>query len=341
MKVLVTGGAGFIGSNYLHYHLEKRPKDEVTVLDALTYSGNKANLSDLDLRFVEGHIENKDLVDAQFKKHTFDWVINFAAETHVDRSIKDPSIFVRSNVAGTQVLLDAAVKYGVGRFHQISSDEVYGDLGFGSKAKFDENSPLVPSSPYSATKAASDLLCIAYQRTFGVPVTISRCSNNYGAFQSAENFIPKIIMNAVNNVKIPVYGTGKNIRDWLYVRDHCEAVLLILEKGKIGEIYNVGGNCEVQNIETVKKILKTMKKSTNLIQFVEDRKGHDERYAINFSKLKSELAWSPKTNFEEGLCQTIEWYKLNSYERSYTRWWNGYKARSAHKSHKQTSTAGL
>ncbi len=341
MRVLVTGGAGFIGSNYLHYHLENRPGDEITVLDALTYSGNRANIAGLGLGFIERRIEDKNLVDLLFKKHKFDWVINFAAETHVDRSIRDPSLFMLSNVVGTQVLLDAAVKYEVKRFHQISTDEVYGDLGFGSKGKFKESSPLRPSSPYSATKAAADLLCLAYARTFGAPVTISRCSNNYGAFQSHENFIPKVITRVKKNEAIPVYGKGENIRDWLYVRDHCEAVLLIVEKGETGEIYNIGGKCEVKNIEVVNKILKIMAGKRDLIEFVEDRKGHDQRYAVDFSKIKSELGWSPKTDFEEGLRQTIEWYKLDSYERSYSRWWNGHKTRSADKSHKQTSSAGL
>lgn len=341
MKVLVTGGAGFIGSNYLHYHLEKRPNDDITVLDALTYSGNRSNIADLGLRFIERRIEDRDLVDSLFKKHRFDWVINFAAETHVDRSIEDPSIFVRTNVAGTQVLLDAAVKFGVKRFHHISTDEVYGDLGFNSTGKFTENSPLCPSSPYSATKASSDLLVLAYKRTFDLPVTISRCSNNFGAFQSVENFIPKVIISAIKGNKIPVYGTGENIRDWLYVRDHCEAVLTILEKGKIGEVYNIGGHCEKKNIETVKLILEILGKDESLIEFVEDRKGHDQRYAVDFKKINRELGWSPRTKFKEGLRQTIEWYKLDSYERSYSRWWNGYKARSADKSHKQTSSSGL
>lgn len=341
MKILVTGAAGFIGSNYVHYHLEKRPDDRIIVLDALTYSGNKKNLDGLKIEFVEGRIENKEFVRKLFGEEKFDAVIHFAAETHVDRSIRDPEIFVKTNVFGTQVLLDAVRDFGVKRFHHISTDEVYGDLPFDSNEKFSEESPLVPSSPYSASKAASDLLCMAYKRTFDLPVTISRCSNNYGAFQSVENFIPRMISLALNNEKLQIYGKGENIRDWLFVTDHCEAIFEILTKGKIGEIYNIGGACEMKNIETAKMILKILGKSEDQIQFIEDRKGHDQKYAVDFTKLNKELGWRPKTTFEEGLERTVQWYKLNSYERNYSGRRNGHKARSSDKSHKQTSSAGL
>lgn len=341
MKVLVTGGAGFIGTNYVHYHLEKRPDDEIVVLDALTYSGNKENLAGLDLKFIEGRIEDSNLVNKLFEEEKFDWVVHFAAESHVDRSIKNPGIFVQTNVLGTQILLDAAKTYGVKRFHHVSTDEIYGDLGLNSTNKFTEESPIIPSSPYSASKASSDLMCLAYLRTFEVPITISRCSNNYGPYQSVENFIPRMISLAEKNQKLQIYGDGSNIRDWLYVRDHCEAILTILEKGKIGEIYNIGGDSELKNIEVAKMILKILGKSEDLLEFVADRKGHDERYAIDFNKIKSELGWTPRGVFEDGLRQTVEWYKLNSYERNHTSGRNGHKALSPNESNKQTSPAGL
>lgn len=342
MKVLITGGAGFIGSNYVFYHKKNRPDDVVYVLDALTYSGNKDNIKEAGhINFIHGRIEDRKLVFDLFEKEKFDHVVHFAAESHVDRSIKDPEIFTRTNVLGTQVLLDAAKEFGIRRFHHISTDEVYGDLGIGSHAKFKEDTPLQPSSPYSASKAASDLLCLAYSRTYGLDVTISRCSNNYGPFQSLENFIPKFITLALGNKKLPLYGSGENVRDWLFVADHCHAVLNILENGKAGEIYNIGGNCEKKNIDVVQLILKILGKDESLIEFVDDRKGHDERYAIDYNKIGSALGWKPTCDFENALTKTIEWYKLNAYERSYTRWWNGYQAQSAHKSDKQTSSAGL
>lgn len=334
MKVLVTGGAGFIGSNYVHYHLAKKPGDELTVLDALTYSGNRSNLSGLDLDFREGRIEDREFIQKLFREKKFDSVIHFAAESHVDRSIVDPGIFVRTNVLGTQVLLDAAKELGLERFHHISTDEVYGDLGFGSTEKFTESSPLLPSSPYSASKASSDLLCLAYKRTFGVPVTISRCSNNYGPFQSTENFIPRMITLALNNERLQVYGAGENIRDWLFVQDHCDAILNILLNGEVGEIYNIGGNSEEKNLNVAKKILQILGKDENSIDFIPDRKGHDERYAVDFSKIENKLAWQPKVSFEEGLERTVQWYKLSAYERNYSRWWNGDKTLSSHKSYK-------
>lgn len=341
MKVLVTGGAGFIGTNYVKYHLEKRPADELVVLDALTYSGHKENLAGLNIMFVEGRIEDKKLVNELFEKEKFDWVVHFAAESHVDRSIKNPEIFVTTNVLGTQVLLDAARNFGLKRFHHVSTDEIYGDLGLNSTNKFTEESAIAPSSPYSASKAASDMICLAYLRTFGLAVTISRCSNNYGPYQSVENFIPRMINLASNGENLQIYGTGENIRDWLFVKDHCEAILKILENGKIGEIYNIGGGSEIKNIDVAKMILKTLGKSVDLIEFVQDRKGHDERYAIDFNKIKSELGWTPRGVFADGLRQTIEWYKLNSYERNHISGRNGHEALPSHESNKQTSTAGL
>lgn len=344
MKVLITGGAGFIGTNYVYAHLEKYPEDELWVLDALTYSGHRENLAEAERRgvhFVEGRIEDVPFVRDLFEKVGFDLVVHFAAESHVDRSIKDPAAFVVTNVLGTQTLLDAARDFGVKRFHHISTDEVYGDLGFGSTDLFTEESPVRPSSPYSASKASSDFLALSYLRTYGLPVTISRCSNNYGPYQSLENLIPVLITKAVNDQALPLYGTGKNVRDWLFVEDHCEAILTILEKGKIGEIYNIGGNSERENLTVAKTILKNLKKTESLISFVTDRKGHDERYAIDSSKLQRELGWSPKTSFEEGMRRTVEWYTLGAYERSPARWRDRISARSTHQSHEQTPAAGL
>lgn len=344
MKVLITGGAGFIGSNYVYTHLEKRPEDSLVVLDALTYSGHRENLAEAEakgVKFVEGRIEDRELVRALFEAEAFDAVIHFAAETHVDRSIKDPAIFVTTNVQGTQVLLDAARDFKVKRFHHVSTDEVYGDLGFGSTEQFTEDSPLRPSSPYSASKAGSDLLCLSYLRTFGVPVTISRCSNNYGPYQSVENFIPVMITKAAAGEKLPVYGTGKNVRDWLYVRDHCEAILAILEKGTVGEIYNIGADNDQENLNVVKMILKTLGKSEDLIEFVTDRPGHDQRYSMNYAKLNREFGWAPKVSFEEGMRETIAWYTLNTYERSYSRWRDRVQARAADQSHQQAPTTHL
>ena len=315
MKVLITGGAGFIGTNYVYTHLEKRPEDELWVLDALTYSGHRENLTAAEGRgvhFVEGRIEDVKLVRDLFEQVGFDLVVHFAAESHVDRSIKDPAAFVVTNVLGTQTLLDAARDFGVKRFHHISTDEVYGDLGFGSTALFTEESPVRPSSPYSASKAASDFLALSYLRTYGLPVTVSRCSNNYGPYQSLENLIPVLITKAVSDQALPLYGTGKNVRDWLFVGDHCEAILTILEKGKIGEVYNIGGNSERENLMVAQTILKELKKPESLIAFVPDRKGHDERYAIDSSKLQRELGWSPTVSFEEGMRRTVDWYTLGA-----------------------------
>ncbi len=344
MKILITGGAGFIGSNYVYTHLENRPDDALVVLDALTYSGHRENLAEAEangVKFVEGRIEDCALVRALFEAEAFDAVIHFAAETHVDRSIKNPGLFVVTNVQGTQTLLDAARDFKVKRFHHVSTDEVYGDLGFGSTEQFTEESPLQPSSPYSASKAGSDLLCLSYLRTFGVPVTISRCSNNYGPYQSLENFIPLMITKAAANESLPVYGTGKNVRDWLYVRDHCEAILAILEKGTVGEIYNIGADNDQENLNVVKTILKTLGKSEDLIEFVTDRPGHDQRYSMNYAKLNREFGWAPQVSFEEGMRETIAWYTLGAYERSYSRWRDRVQARAADQSHQQASTAHL
>lgn len=311
MKVLVTGGAGFIGTNYVYTHLEARPEDKLTVLDALTYSGHRANLTAAEARgvlFVEGRIEDRDLVRSLFERSQFDAVVHFAAETHVDRSIKDPALFVTTNVLGTQTLLDAARDFGVKRFHHISTDEVYGDLGFGSTGLFREESLIRPSSPYSSTKAASDFLALSYFRTFGLAVTVSRCSNNYGPYQSVENLIPLLITRAHREESLPLYGKGENVRDWLFVKDHCAAVLKILLEGTPGEIYNVGGNTERTNLEIARSILSLMEKPESLITFVTDRKGHDERYAIDSSKLQRGLGWAPAVSFEEGMRSTVEWY---------------------------------
>jgi dTDP-glucose 4,6-dehydratase len=334
MKVLITGGAGFIGSHYVHLHRFLRPHDDLVVLDALTYSGDRAHLQDLsDLHFVEGHIEDPHLVRELFSQERFEAVLHFAAETHVDRSIKNPSVFVSTNVLGTQILLDAARDFDVRRFHHVSTDEVYGDLGLGSTERFSEDSPLSPSSPYSATKAASDLLCLAYRRTYGLPVTVSRCSNNYGPHQSLENLIPRLITRAQAGASLPLYGKGENVRDWLFVQDHCHAILKILESGRLGEVYNIGGASERSNLEVARLILKLLQRSEDQIEFIEDRKGHDGRYAIDFSKLHHELDWSPSLSLEEGVRFTLEWYTLAAHERNFTRWWNRVSTFSTHQSH--------
>jgi len=316
LTVLVTGGAGFIGSNFIHYLVEKHPSYRVVCLDKLTYAGNLANLKGIlgrdNFRFVKGDICDKELVYQIFEEERPDMVVNFAAESHVDRSIENPDIFLKTNVIGTQVLLDACRKYGVRRFHQISTDEVYGDLPLDRPdLKFTENSPLKPSSPYSASKAAADLLVLSYHKTYNIPVTISRCSNNYGPYQFPEKLIPLMIINALQDKPLPIYGDGRNVRDWIHVRDHCEAIDLILHKGKEGEIYNVGGNNERSNIEVVRTILKEIGKSESLIKFVKDRPGHDRRYALDITKIKEELGWAPSISFEEGLKSTIKWYLEN------------------------------
>ena len=316
MKYLVTGGAGFIGSNYMHYVVNKYPNDNFVCLDALTYAGNYNNIKDLEgkenYKFVYGDIRNEEFINELFDKENFDVVINFAAESHVDNSIKNPGIFVDTNIQGTRVLLDAARKHGNIRYHQVSTDEVYGDLPLDRPdLLFTESTPLHTSSPYSSSKAGADLLVMAYHRTYGLPVTISRCSNNYGPYQFPEKLIPKTISRALNDEKIPVYGKGENVRDWIHVIDHNIGVDLIVRNGKIGEVYNLGGHSERRNIDIVRLILKQMNKPEDLIEFVEDRKGHDLRYAIDSSKVEKELGWNRTYTFEKGIEETIDWYLNN------------------------------
>lgn len=313
MKILVTGGAGFIGSNFIYHVLDKHQDDEMVCLDALTYAGSLSTLEgalkDKRFRFVKGDITDTELVDELFRKEEFDVVVNFAAESHVDRSILNPDIFLKTNILGTQVLMDASRKYNVKRYHQVSTDEVYGDLPLDRPDLFfTEETPIHTSSPYSASKASADLLVLAYHRTYGLPVTISRCSNNYGPYHFPEKLIPLIISKALQDEKLPVYGTGENVRDWLYVEDHCEAIDLIIRKGKVGEVYNIGGHNEKTNLEVVKTILKELEKPESLIEFVKDRAGHDMRYAIDPAKISRELSWEPHTTFEVGIKKTIKWY---------------------------------
>ena len=316
MKYLVTGGAGFIGSNYMHYVVNKYPEDYFVCIDALTYAGNYNNIKDLEgkenYKFVLGDIRDEKFINELFDKENFDCVINFAAESHVDNSIKNPGIFVDTNIQGTRVLLDAARLHGNIRYHQVSTDEVYGDLPLDRPdLLFTESTPLHTSSPYSSSKAGADLLVMAYHRTYGLPVTISRCSNNYGPYQFPEKLIPKTISRALNNEKIPVYGKGENVRDWIHVIDHNIGVDLIVRNGKIGEVYNLGGHSERRNIDIVKLILKQMNKPEDLIEFVEDRKGHDLRYAIDSTKVEKELGWDRTYTFEKGIEETIDWYLNN------------------------------
>lgn len=310
-KILVTGGAGFIGSNFVKYMLDKYSDYEIINLDALTYCGNLENLKDIEYMdnytFVKGDIRDKELVDDLVSQ--VDYVINFAAESHVDRSIEDPEIFIKSNVLGTQVLLNAAKNLGVEKYIQISTDEVYGTLG--ETGYFSETTPLQPNSPYSASKAGGDLITRAYFETFDLPVNITRCSNNYGPYQFPEKLIPLMISNALEDKKLPIYGDGKNIRDWLHVYDHCQAIDLVLHEGKLGEVYNIGGHNERQNIQIVKLILEALGKDESLIEFVADRLGHDRRYAIDADKIRNELGWNPKYTFETGIKETIQWYLDN------------------------------
>ncbi len=313
-KVLITGGAGFIGANFIYYILDKYKDYKVFNLDKLTYAANLDNLNSIqnnnNYTFIKGDICNKEFIKNLFEKENFDIVVNFAAESHVDRSISNPDIFINTNVLGTQILLDACKKYSASRFHQVSTDEVYGDLPLDRPdLLFNENNNINPSSPYSASKASADLIVKAYYKTFNLPVTISRCSNNYGRFQHEEKLIPLMIKRALKNEKLPVYGNGLNVRDWLHVYDHCSAIDIIIHEGKLGEIYNVGGNNEKSNIEIVKQILANLGKSEDLISYVKDRKGHDLRYAIDSLKLQSELNWKPKYSIDEGLKETINWYK--------------------------------
>lgn len=320
MTVLVTGGAGFIGSNFIFYWLDKHPDDRVVCLDKLTYAGDLSTLKSVmdrpNFRFVKGDICDKNLVFELFKTERPEYVVNFAAESHVDRSITGPEVFLQTNYMGTATLLEACREFGVGRYHQVSTDEVYGDLPLDRPDLFfTEDSPLHTSSPYSASKAAADLLVQSYVRTFGVPATISRCSNNYGPYQFPEKFIPLMIINAMRDEPLPVYGNGLNVRDWLFVRDHCRAIELILQKGSVGEVYNVGGHNERRNIDVIRSILSELGKPESLIRYVEDRKGHDRRYAIEPGKICAELGWLPETRFGVGLKETIRWYLDNQ------EWW--------------------
>lgn len=312
MKILITGGAGFIGSNFIYYMLNKYTNYSIVCIDNLTYAGNletlKYALDKKMFKFIKADITDREKIFSIFEEEKFDYVVNFAAESHVDNSILNPAIFIKTNVIGTQVLMDASKMYNIKRFHQVSTDEVYGDLPLDRKElSFNEQNKLKPSSPYSASKASADLLVLSYYRTFGLPTTISRCSNNYGPFHFPEKLIPLVIKNALENKPIPVYGTGNNIRDWLHVDDHCNAIDLIIHKGKNGMIYNVGGNQEKTNIYIVNLILDLLNKSKNLIKFVEDRKGHDLRYAIDSSKIRNELGWKPKHYFDEAIDKVVKW----------------------------------
>lgn len=321
-KILITGGCGFIGSNFVKYMLERYPNYNYVNLDILTYAGNPENLSDIEndprYTFIKGDIADSDFVGKLFADHNFDYVIHFAAESHVDRSISEPEIFIKTNVLGTQVLLNVARKswdgqFDTKRFIHVSTDEVYGSLG--ADGFFTEETPLAPNSPYSASKTGSDLLVRAYYETFAFPGIITRCSNNYGAYQYPEKLIPLLISKALDDKSIPVYGDGKNIRDWLYVEDHCSAIAAVLEKGKSGQVYNIGGNNEWFNIDIVKAVLKILDKPESLITFVKDRPGHDRRYAIDASKIKNELGWEPSVTFEQGIEKTVKWYLDNK------EWW--------------------
>ena len=316
MKFLLTGGAGFIGSNYLHYVVNKYSEDKFICLDALTYAGNYNNIKELEnkdnFKFVKGDIRDKELVEKLFEQYKFDYVINFAAESHVDNSIKNPNLFADTNILGTMTLLNASKKYGVKRYHQVSTDEVYGDLPLDRPdLLFTEDTPIHTSSPYSASKAGADLQVLAYARTFKLPVTISRCSNNYGAYQFPEKLIPVVISKALNDEPIPVYGKGENVRDWIHVHDHNVGVDMIVRNGRDGEVYNLGGHSERTNLEVVKTILKQLNKPESLITYVTDRPGHDLRYAINSEKVEKELGWNRTYTFEEGIKETINWYVNN------------------------------
>lgn len=311
-KFLVTGGAGFIGGNFLHIMVNKYPNDQYVCIDALTYAGNMETLEPImnkpNFKFVHENICNREAVFKLFEEEHFDYVINFAAESHVDRSIENPEIFLKTNILGTQVLMDACRKYGIKRYHQVSTDEVYGDLPLDKPdLYFTEETSIHTSSPYSASKAGADLLVLAYHRTFKLPVTISRCSNNYGPYHFPEKLIPLMIQKALKNEPLPVYGNGANVRDWLYVGDHCNAIDLIVRHGKDGEVYNIGGHNERSNLEVVKTILKALNKPETLITYVKDRPGHDLRYAMDPTKIETELGWKPEYNFDSGIQETIKW----------------------------------
>ena len=335
-KFLVTGGAGFIGGNFLHIMVNKYPNDQYVCVDALTYAGNMETLEPIinnsNFKFVHENICNREAIFKLFEEERFDYVINFAAESHVDRSIENPEVFLKTNILGTQVLMDACRKYGIKRYHQVSTDEVYGDLPLDRKDLFfTENTPIHTSSPYSASKASADLLVLSYHRTFKLPVTISRCSNNYGPYHFPEKLIPLMIQKALRNENLPVYGNGENVRDWLYVGDHCSAIDLIVRNGRDGEVYNIGGHNERTNLEVVKTILKALGKPESLITFVKDRPGHDLRYAIDPTKIETELGWKPKHNFDTGIQETIKWnlenekWLKNIQSGEYLNWMKRYK----------------
>ena len=320
MNIIVTGGAGFIGSNFIFHMLKNHTEDRIICLDKLTYAGNLSTLAPVmdkpNFRFVKMDICDRDAVYGLFEEEHPDMVVNFAAESHVDRSILNPEIFLQTNIIGTSVLMDACRKYGIKRYHQVSTDEVYGDLPLDRPDLFFmEDTPIHTSSPYSSSKAGADLLVLAYHRTYGLPVTISRCSNNYGPYHFPEKLIPLMIINALHDKPLPVYGDGLNVRDWLYVEDHCRAIDLILQRGRVGEVYNVGGHNEMRNIDIMKLICKELGKPESLITYVKDRKGHDRRYAIDPTKIHNELGWLPETKFKDGIKKTIKWYLENQ------DWW--------------------
>ena len=320
MTIIVTGGAGFIGSNFVFYELEKHPEDRIVCVDKLTYAGNLSTLAPVmdkpDFRFVKMDICDREGINKLFEEEKPDIVVNFAAESHVDRSIENPEIFLQTNIIGTSTLMDACRKYGITRYHQVSTDEVYGDLPLDRPDLFfTEETPIHTSSPYSSSKAGADLLVLAYHRTYGLPVSISRCSNNYGPYHFPEKLIPLMVINALHDKPLPVYGQGLNVRDWLYVEDHCKAIDLVMRKGRVGEVYNIGGHNEMKNIDIVKLICKELGKPESLITYVTDRKGHDMRYAIDPTKIHKELGWLPETMFKDGIKKTIRWYLDNQ------SWW--------------------
>lgn len=320
MNIIVTGGAGFIGGNFVHYMLKQHPDYRIICLDKLTYAGNLSTLASVmenpNFKFVKGDICDRETVYRLFEEEKPDMVVNFAAESHVDRSIDDPGIFLQTNIIGTATMMDACRKYGIARYHQVSTDEVYGDLPLDRPDLFfTEETPIHTSSPYSSSKASADLLVLAYHRTYDLPVTISRCSNNYGPYHFPEKLIPLMIANALNNKPLPVYGEGLNVRDWLYVEDHCKAIDLIIHKGRVGEVYNIGGHNEMRNIDIVELICELLEKPKSLITHVADRKGHDRRYAIDPTKISNELGWLPETKFKDGIQKTIQWYLDNR------EWW--------------------
>lgn len=335
MKLLITGGAGFIGSNLIRYMLDRYPDYQLINLDALTYAGNPDNLAEVrnhpHYRFVRGDIADRELVDQIFREGV-DAVIHLAAESHVDRSIRDPGVFVRTNVIGTQVLLEAARQYRVKRFVQVSTDEVYGSLG--PDGLFKEETPLQPNSPYSASKAAGDLMARAYYETYGLPVMITRCSNNYGPYQFPEKLIPLAITRALADQPVPVYGDGLNIRDWLHVQDHCAGIDLVLHQGRPGEVYNIGGRNERTNIEVVKRVLAELGKPESLVEYVDDRLGHDRRYGIDATKIRQQLGWQPKIGWDEGIRQTVQWYLDNR------NWWERIQS-GAYRVHEEADRTGL